>query len=101
MVARKRFDLSTIAKHTTFLVLCFLCLYPLALVLGISFSDELEIAKSGFSAIPLKFSTKAYEFLFTSADTVIRAYALTIFVTVVGTAVSTLIIAMFAYPLSR
>jgi putative aldouronate transport system permease protein len=101
MVARKRFDLTTIAKHTTFLVLCFLCLYPLALVLGISFSDELEIAKSGFSAIPLKFSTKAYEFLFTSADTVIRAYALTIFVTVVGTAVSTLIIAMFAYPLSR
>jgi putative aldouronate transport system permease protein len=101
MVARKRFDLSTIAKHTTFLVLCFLCLYPLALVLGISFSDELEIAKSGFSAIPVKFSTKAYEFLFTSADTVIRAYALTIFVTVVGTAVSTLIIAMFAYPLSR
>jgi len=101
MVARKRFDLSTIAKHTAFLVLCFLCLYPLALVLGISFSDELEIAKSGFSAIPVKFSTKAYEFLFTSADTVIRAYALTIFVTVVGTAVSTLIIAMFAYPLSR
>jgi putative aldouronate transport system permease protein len=101
MVARKRFDLTTIAKHTTFLVLCFLCLYPLALVLGISFSDELEIAKSGFSAIPVKFSTKAYEFLFTSADTVIRAYALTIFVTVVGTAVSTLIIAMFAYPLSR
>jgi len=101
MVARKRFDLTTIAKHTTFLVLCCLCLYPLALVLGISFSDELEIAKSGFSAIPLKFSTKAYEFLFISADTVIRAYALTIFVTVVGTAVSTLIIAMFAYPLSR
>ncbi len=101
MSTSKRIDLPTVAKHAAFLLICFLCLYPLALVLGISFSDELEIAKTGFSAIPAKFSTKAYEFLFTSADTVIRAYALTIFVTVVGTAVSTLIIAMFAYPLSR
>ncbi len=101
MSSSKRIDLATVAKHAAFVLICFLCLYPLALVLGISFSDELEIAKTGFSAIPAKFSTKAYEFLFTSADTVIRAYALTIFVTVVGTAVSTLIIAMFAYPLSR
>ncbi len=93
--------LSIKLKHGVFILLCMVCLYPIALVIGISFSDELEIAKSGFDIFPAKTSLRAYEFIFTSADSVMRAYGLTIFVTVVGTLASTLIIAMFAYPLSR
>jgi putative aldouronate transport system permease protein len=101
MSVLKSFDLPKILKHLAFWLICFLCLYPIALVLGISFSDELEIAKSGFNIIPAKFSLRAYEFIFTSADSVLRAYGLTIFVTVIGTICSTLIIALFAYPLAR
>jgi len=101
MSAIKSFDLPKTAKHLVYLLICGLCIYPLALVLGISFSDELEIAKSGFNIIPAKFSLRAYEFLFTSAESVMRAYGLTIFVTAVGTVLSTLFIALFAYPLSR
>jgi putative aldouronate transport system permease protein len=88
-------------KHFAFLLVCFLCLYPVALVLGVSLSDELEIAKHGFSVIPAQLSLRAYEFIFTSADSILRAYGLTIFVTFVGTILSTLIISLFAYPLSR
>ncbi len=97
----KSSKLSINLKHGVFMLLCLVCLYPIALVIGISFSDELEIAKSGFDIFPAKTSMRAYEFIFTSADSVMRAYGLTIFVTVVGTLASTLIIAMFAYPLSR
>ncbi|MEI8093786.1 MAG: carbohydrate ABC transporter permease [Spirochaetales bacterium] len=101
MKSFKKIEPPTILKHSLFVFLCALCIYPLLLVLGISFSDELEIARNGFSIFPTKISTRAYEFLFTSADTVIRAYLLTIFVTIIGTILSTMMIAMFAYPLSR
>ncbi len=101
MPAFKRFDRPKFLKHLAFIFICVLCIYPLALVLGISFSDERSIARAGFSLIPAKFSTRAYDFIFTQAEAVLRAYGLTIFVTIVGTLLSTLMIALFAYPLSR
>ncbi len=41
----KSSQLSINLKHGVFMLLCLVCLYPIALVIGISFSDELEIAK--------------------------------------------------------
>lgn len=87
--------------HVVFLLACFLCLYPLCLVIGISFSDETSIAINGFKLIPEKVSFEAYKFLFKEGSSLVRAYGLTILVTVLGTLTSTLVIALYAYPLSR
>ena len=78
-----------------------MCLFPLLLVLSISFSSNSSIMEYGYSIIPKEFSLEAYEYILETPITIIRAYGITIFNTVAGTFLSTLVIALFAYPLSR
>ena len=56
---------------------------------------------NGFKFIPEKFSLEAYKFLNNQLPQIITAYGVSIFVTVVGTLLSLLLIALYAYPLSR
>ncbi len=90
-----------VLTHVVFVVVCIICLYPLALVIGISFSDESAIAIHGFKLLPTKSSLVAYDFVLKQSDAIARAYVITIIVTVLGTVLSTLVIALYAYPLSR
>ncbi|HVP19969.1 MAG TPA: carbohydrate ABC transporter permease [Spirochaetia bacterium] len=90
-----------VVTHIVFVIICVICLYPLALVIGISFSTESSIAIKGFRLIPLQTSLVAYNFVLKQSDAVIRAYVITIIVTCLGTLLSTLVIALYAYPLSR
>jgi putative aldouronate transport system permease protein len=90
-----------VASHIIFVIIAIICLYPLILVFAISFSDEQSIAVNGFRLIPQQFSLNAYSYMLYDSSTLVRAYVLTIIVTVVGTLASTLVIALYAYPLSR
>lgn len=83
------------------ILFCTACIYPLLIVLGTSFTDEASITQFGYNIIPSKFSINSYKFIFTGASTIVNAYGLTIFVTVVGTMLSVLMTALYAYPLSR
>jgi putative aldouronate transport system permease protein len=87
--------------HAIFIAVCVTCLFPLFLVLGISFTDEDTISRSGFNLLPKLFSTEAYRFVLKESDAISKAYLLTIAVTIVGTVVSTLMVALYAYPLAR
>jgi putative aldouronate transport system permease protein len=87
--------------HVAFLFICVICLYPLLLVLGISFSDETAIAINGFKLIPAQTALTAYSFMFKESWALLRAYVITILAAVMGTVGSTLIIALYAYPLFR
>jgi putative aldouronate transport system permease protein len=99
--SRFRAAMSQYAMHALFILISAASLYPLFLVIGISFSDEITITLKGFSLIPKKFSTAAYDFILKEGNTIFRAYFITISTTVIGTIVSTLCIALYAYPLSR
>lgn len=77
------------------------CMLPLFLILAISFTDESTLYIHGFNFIPKVFSTFAYEFIFSQANQVLIAYGISIFVTVAGTALSVLVMAFYAYPISR
>ncbi len=91
-----------IVTHIVFLAMLVICLYPLFLVLGISFSDETTLAIRGFRLIPAKTSTESYNFVLrTGGDAVLRAYVLSIIVTVAGTLCGALTVALYAYALSR
>lgn len=104
---KKYQDFLLISKTSNFflnilmILICICCVYPLLLVLSISFSDEKAIALYGYSLIPKEFSLYAYQYVFANSGAIIRAYSVTVFVTVVGSLVSLAIIAMYAYPLSR
>ena len=98
---RRKIKVSDIILYFIFFLIVVACVYPLLVVLGASFTSESAISEFGFHAIPKEWSLDAYRYIITSKETILRAYGVTIFVTIVGTLMSTLVVALYAYPLSR
>lgn len=84
---------------STFLAL--ICLIPFLMVLAGSFSSEQAIVRNGFSLLPQDFSMEAYKTVFREPIVVVRAYATTIGLTLVGTFLGLCIQTMTAYVLAR
>lgn len=78
-----------------------ICLYPLVLVFAVSITDEQLISQVGYKLIPDAISFKAFAYVLSDAKDILRAYGVTLFVTVVGSISSLSIISLYAYPLSR
>jgi putative aldouronate transport system permease protein len=89
------------AFNIMFLVYAAICIIPLILVISVSFSDEHTVVVGGYKFWPDVFSLEAYKWVFKSGDAILRAYGLSIGVTIVGTILSVSIISMFAYVISR
>ena len=84
----------------TIFALC--AVLPFIILLASSFSDEQAIKTFGYSFWPREWSTYAYEYLFkANLPAILRAYGITLFVTVFGTCLSLVITPMIAYALSR
>lgn len=98
MTAGKKFNL---VLNIVFVILAFLCLFPILLTLSISLSSTESIMEYGYRLIPAKFSIVAYKYIFSNPSTILNAYGVTIFNTVLGAAASVLVISHVAYPLSR
>jgi len=77
------------------------CLLPFILILSSSFTSEKAIMESGFALWPKEFSTFAYEIVFRNPRLIIGSYAVTLGITIVGTAVGLFIVAMTGYALQR
>jgi len=77
------------------------CLLPFLFVLSGSLTNEQSLYMYGYRIIPMEFSTEAYSVIFKAPKDILRSYGVTIFLTVVGTAVGLFITAMTAYVLSR
>lgn len=82
-------------------LLALVCMVPFLMVLSGSFSSEAAITANGFSVLPQEFSLEAYKTVFKEPMVVVRAYATTITLTLVGTCVGLLLQTMTAYVLSR
>ncbi|HIW57412.1 MAG TPA: carbohydrate ABC transporter permease [Firmicutes bacterium] len=76
-----------------------ICLVPFILVVASSFTSEDAILRYGYNMWPREFSLEAYKLMF-STPKMLYAYGVTIFVTVVGTALSMLVSSACAYSLS-
>ena len=90
-----------IVLNIVFILICFTYIYPFIMLISVSFTDEATLLTTGYSLIPEKFSTLAYELTFRSLDTMLKAYGVTIFYSVAATLLSTLVMGMLAYPLAR
>lgn len=77
------------------------CVIPFILIISSSFTSENYIIRNGYTLLPKEFSTAAYGLIFQNPRKILRAYAVTIFVTAVGTAVSVFINSMTGYVLQR
>jgi putative aldouronate transport system permease protein len=87
--------------HIILLFIAIACIVPMVLILSASFSSETEIATRGYGLFPRGLTVEAYEYIFKVPSQIIRAYGVTIFVTVVGSILSLFIMSLLAYVLSR
>lgn len=96
--ADKRFDLML------YIILGFcaiLCLFPLMYVVSVSLTPYSEVLKNGgFVVIPKRITLDGYR-MFIDNGTMLSAYGVTIFITVVGTALNMVLTLLLAYPLSK
>ena len=81
------------------LVVATIC--PFVLLFMSSISSESSLIRNGYQFWPKEFSLNAYKYITRNADTIIRAYGLTILTTVVGTFLCLFLTITLAYPLSR
>ncbi len=92
---------SNILINVLFFLYVVICMAPLVLVTIISFTDEQTIYANGYSFFPAKWSTEAYTYLVKGGGSILHAYGVSIFVTLVGTFFGLLVMSLYAYPLSR
>ena len=76
------------------------CIFPFLIIIGTSFTSETVIRAEGVKLIPKDFTTKAYEMVM-RGGMIWKSYGLTITLTLCGTVVGLLIIAMTGYALQR
>lgn len=87
--------------NVLFIILAALCIIPVIFVFIISISSEESIKQYGYSFLPHGLSLDAYKFLLDQSDTIVRALGVSIFVTVVGTAIGVILTTLMGYVLSR
>ena len=106
-ISSSKIKLSTSSK--VFYVICYtvvtlvalICLIPFLLLISGSFTSEQYIRFNGFSLFPGEFSTEAYSIIFKTPERIIRAYGVSILITVVGTFLGLFLISLTAYVISR
>ena len=76
-------------------------LVPFIAMVSGSFTSERSILVDGYSLWPREFSVEAYRLILRNPVTLVRAYGVSIWITVAGSAVGLFITAMTAYVISR
>lgn len=100
-VVRKSEKISKVIIHAFFVILSLVFIVPIWTLIAISLSSDTDIVTYGYQLIPKVVDWSAYEYVFTSAADILNAYKVTIIITVVGTALATILGAMCAYTISR
>ncbi len=82
-------------------VFALLAFAPFVLIAISSISSTESLINHGYSFFPQSWSVDSYIYMLAQGKIILRSYGVSIFVTVVGTAISSIITPMLAYPLSR
>ena len=104
---KKKRDVLAIAPTTNVIlnllmaIFCLIALFPIYVIVISSLTSEASLTANGYRLWPKEFSILAYTYLFTRDSIIITAYQNTIIATLAGTTLSVLMVALYAYPLSR
>lgn len=86
---------------TILTVMVTLTLLPILLIIIASFTEETSLLQNGYSFIPKAWSFDAYYYIIKQGSVILRAYGVSVLVTVVGTVLSVAITTTLAYPMAR
>lgn len=100
MIRSKSQKFMDIFSHGLLILFSLYAVLPFILLIISSFTDNDTALVEGYSFFPSKLSLAAYEYLIQQWQMIGRGYLMTIVVTVLGTALSVVITASFAYALS-
>ena len=87
--------------HVILCLFSLACIIPFVFVVIISFSSEASIREIGYSFLPKSWSVEAYTYAFRKLPQIWRSYFNSLFITVLGTVLSTAMCAMYSYALFR
>lgn len=90
-----------IFANIVMIVLSLLAVVPFVLLVISSFTDNSTLIANGYSFLPEKWSTYAYEYIFKTGNSIVHAYGVSIELTAVGTLISLTITTLLAYALSK
>lgn len=96
--------LNPVAKtiiYAVLILICIACIVPIITVVSISLSDEILLAKEGYGILPKGFNLDAYKYVFKDSGTILRAYGVSIGVTIAGLILGLVVNSLMAYALSR
>jgi putative aldouronate transport system permease protein len=82
-------------------LMALVCILPFIMLISGSFTSEQFLRFNGLGLFPGEFSTEAYGIIFKTPEKIIRAYGVSIFITVVGTFLGLFLTTMTAYVISR
>lgn len=101
MNRKKKITAGTVILHILLVLVSLTYIYPILLMLSISFSSETSIASDGYKLIPNAWSLDAYKMAFQNPTQIMNSYKVTIAYSVLGTFLSVFVQTLMAYPLSR
>lgn len=90
-----------IISYTVVMLMTIICLLPFIILISGSFSSENALRFEGIGIFPKDFTIQAYSLIFKAPQTIIRAYGVSIFITVVGCVLGVFLTTMTAYVISR
>ena len=96
----KPFSKYQILSNVIMILWTIIIIMPFLLLLLSSVTDENSLVANGYSYFPQKFSLAAYGYILQSGGKILRAYGVSILVTVIGTLINVGLSALMAYPLS-
>ena len=91
----------SIIARTLLILVVLMSLLPFVLLTVVSFTDESSIAEKGYSLFPNAWSLDAYTYLLRTGGSMMRAFGMSVAVTLAGTAAHVAMTTMYAYPMSR
>lgn len=90
-----------ILTYTLLILGSLICVFPFIIIVSGSLTDNLTILKEGYSILPRDITLSAYKTIFKAPKDILQAYKMTIYYTVVGTAVGLIMTTLTGYVISR
>lgn len=96
----KPFSKYQIMANVIMIIWTLMIIIPFLLLFMSSITEENTLVANGYTLFPAKFSVASYAYIIKSGAKILKAYGISIIVTVIGTLVNVVVSAMMAYPLS-
>lgn len=96
----KKFSGFQILANAVMILTTVIVILPFLLLFMSSITDENTLVANGYSFLPDKFSLESYRYIIQSGTQILKAYGVSILVTLIGTVANVLLSALMAYPLT-